>query len=87
MAMNGFVLGNAMAGYMSYFPRLAGTASAFAGAVRFGLGALAGAILSLLHDGTATPMLWGMAGCGLLTAGAYWLISVPAGQAETNHSS
>ncbi len=71
IAMAGVVMGNAMAGFMAFFPRLAGTASAFAGAGRFGFGAVAGSVTSLLHDGSALPLLLGMAGCGLLAAGTY----------------
>jgi MFS transporter, DHA1 family, multidrug resistance protein len=78
VAMNGFVLGNSMAGYMAFFARLAGTASAFAGAIRFGLGAVTGVAVSLLHDGSATPMLAVMAGCGVLTVVAYGMLCRPA---------
>jgi MFS transporter, DHA1 family, multidrug resistance protein len=74
IAMAGVVMGNAMAGYMAYFPRMAGTASALAGAGRFGFGALAGSVASLLHDGSALPLLLGMALCGLLAAGTYRLM-------------
>lgn len=38
------------------FPHMAGTASALLGTLQFGMGALAGATLSGLHDGTALPM-------------------------------
>jgi DHA1 family bicyclomycin/chloramphenicol resistance-like MFS transporter len=71
IAMAGIVMGNAMAGFMAYFPSMAGTASALAGAGRFGFGALTGSLVSLLHDGTALPLLLGMALCGLLAAGTY----------------
>jgi DHA1 family bicyclomycin/chloramphenicol resistance-like MFS transporter len=74
IAMAGIVMGNAMAGFMAFFPRLAGTASAFAGAGRFGFGALAGSLTSLLHDGTARPLVLGMAGCGLLAVATYALL-------------
>jgi MFS transporter, DHA1 family, multidrug resistance protein len=65
LGMAGLVLGNAMAGFMALFPRMAGTASAFAGAARFGLGALLGSLASLIHDGSARPLLLGMALCGI----------------------
>jgi DHA1 family bicyclomycin/chloramphenicol resistance-like MFS transporter len=74
IAMAGIVMGNAMAGFMAFFPRMAGTAAAFAGAGRFGFGALAGSVASLLHNGTALPLLAGMALCGLLAAGTYQLL-------------
>lgn len=74
MSMMGLVVGNAMASFMVFFPQMAGTASAFTGAARFGLGAIAGSLVSLLHDGTAMPLLLGMAGCGLLGAFGYRLL-------------
>jgi DHA1 family bicyclomycin/chloramphenicol resistance-like MFS transporter len=74
MAMAGVVMGNAMAGFMAYFPHMAGTASAFAGAGRFGFGALAGSVASLLHNGSALPLLLGMAVCGLLAVAIYRLV-------------
>jgi len=61
----GLVMGNAMAGFMAHFPHLAGTASAFAGSLRFGLGALMGSLASLAHHHSAAPLLIGMASCGL----------------------
>lgn len=75
LSMSGLVMGNAMAGFMADFPGLAGTASAFGGAVRFGAGALSGTLISLLHDGTATPLLIGMGLSGLL-GGAFYLLGV-----------
>jgi len=75
--MAGMVLGNAMAAYMTLFPRLAGTASALSGAVRFGFGATIGSLVSLGHNGTANPLLLGMALSGLLAVGSYWLLCQP----------
>jgi DHA1 family bicyclomycin/chloramphenicol resistance-like MFS transporter len=66
LGLQGIVLGNSMAGFMGLFPRMAGTASALAGASRFGIGAAAGSLVSLLHDGSARPMLIGMGLCALL---------------------
>ncbi len=74
MAVIGVVLGNAMASFMAFFPNMAGTASALTGAARFGFGALAGTLVSVLHDGSARPLLLGMAGCGLLGALGYRLL-------------
>jgi DHA1 family bicyclomycin/chloramphenicol resistance-like MFS transporter len=85
IAMAGIVMGNAMAGFMAFFPRMAGTAAAFAGAGRFGFGAVAGSLASLLHDGTALPLLLGMGLCGLLAAGTYLLLccrTLPARQLD-----
>ncbi|EXJ13387.1 Bcr/CflA family multidrug efflux MFS transporter [Imhoffiella purpurea] len=66
LGVTGVVLGNAMAGYMAFFSKSAGTASAFAGASRFGAGALMGTFASIGHDGTATPLLVGMGISGLM---------------------
>jgi len=74
ISMAGIVMGNAMAGFMAFFPRLAGTASAFAGATRFGFGALVGSVVSWLHDDTARPLLLGMGACGLLAVACYRLL-------------
>lgn len=71
LGMTALVIGNAMAGFMSDFPDLAGTASAFSGSVRFGFGALSGSLVSLMHDGTATPMLLAMGLSGLLGGCCY----------------
>jgi MFS transporter, DHA1 family, multidrug resistance protein len=78
LGMAGVVLGNSMAGFMAHFARMAGTASAFSGASRFGLGAIMGSLVSLAHTGTATPMLFGMGLCGLAAGGSYWLLCCPA---------
>jgi DHA1 family bicyclomycin/chloramphenicol resistance-like MFS transporter len=74
ISMAGIVMGNSMAGFMAFFPTMAGTASAFAGAVRFGFGALAGSVVSLLHDGSALPLLLGMGICGLAAVTLYRLL-------------
>ncbi len=66
VALMGLVL--PMAGVLSMqpFPALAGTASALMGSMQFALGALAGALLALLHDGTGWPMGVVMAGAASL---------------------
>ena len=74
LGMTGLVLGNAMASYMVYFVRLAGTASAFSGAARFGFGAAVGPLVSLAHDDTPRPLLLGMALSGLMAGVSYWLL-------------
>ena len=66
VALMGLVL--PMAGVLSMqpFPAVAGTASALMGAMQFALGALAGALMALLHDGTGWPMGAVMAGAAAL---------------------
>ena len=73
LSMAGLVMGNAMAGFMADFSTLAGTASAFAGAARFGAGALSGSLISLLHDGSALPLLLVMGASGVLAVTVYAL--------------
>jgi MFS transporter, DHA1 family, multidrug resistance protein len=74
LGMAGVILGNAMAGFMTHFPRMAGTAAAFYGATRFGIGAAVGSLVSLAHDTSATPLLIGMALCGLAAGAAHALL-------------
>ncbi|MDB5412762.1 MAG: Bcr/CflA family drug resistance efflux transporter [Rubritepida sp.] len=52
------------------FPQMAGTASALLGTLQFGLGAVAGSLVSALHNGTALPMALtlGIAGVAAVTA-------------------
>ena len=60
---------NTLAGALAVDPRRAGSTSALMGASQFGLGAVASAVASAFHDGTARPMGLVIAGC-LLLAGA-----------------
>ncbi len=66
---------NATSGALENFPHIAGTASALIGAIRFGTGALIGAAVGLLHDGTAAPMALVIAGCSVASAAAFWLLT------------
>ncbi|WP_424813890.1 Bcr/CflA family multidrug efflux MFS transporter [Roseococcus sp. YIM B11640] len=52
------------------FPHMAGTASALLGTMQFGLGAVAGSLVSALHNGTALPMALtlGIAGSSAIVA-------------------
>ena len=72
-----FIGANAMAGALAAFPHMAGTASALAGTIQFGLGALSGALVSGLFDGTALPMAAIIALAGLTSLFAHRLL-VPA---------
>jgi DHA1 family bicyclomycin/chloramphenicol resistance-like MFS transporter len=65
---------NAMAGALASFPHMAGTASALAGTFQFGLGALSGAAVGALHDGTALPMGLVVAFTGLASLLAHRLL-------------
>jgi DHA1 family bicyclomycin/chloramphenicol resistance-like MFS transporter len=47
---------NALALATEHYPHAAGSASALFGSIQFGVGALIGVVVGLLHDGTALPM-------------------------------
>lgn len=69
-----FIGANAMAGALAAFRHVAGTASALAGTIQFGLGALSGAAVGALHDGTAVPMAAVIAAAGLTSLLAHRLL-------------
>jgi len=56
LAMLSMVGANAVSGALALFPMRAGSAAALAGALQFGMGALSGAIVGWLADGTPGPM-------------------------------
>lgn len=70
IASLGFISPNASAAALTHQGRRAGTASALMGALQFLLATLAGASMSLWHDGSALPLAVVMGLCG---AGA-WLV-------------
>lgn len=55
-----------MAGAMRNADGNNGSVTALAGTSRFGLGAVSGVVVSLLHNGTFIPMLGTMATCGII---------------------
>lgn len=70
---------NATAGALEKFPHIAGTASALIGAIRFGTGAAVGALVGILHDGTAMPTAYVIAGCAVASAASYWFLTRDSG--------
>lgn len=66
LASAGFLLPNLTALAMSPFGEVAGSASALLGTLQFSIGAGAGTLVGLLHNGTAVPMTAVVAVCGLL---------------------
>jgi DHA1 family bicyclomycin/chloramphenicol resistance-like MFS transporter len=71
---------NALALAQEHYPHAAGSASALFGSIQFGIGAVIGVTVGLIHDGTALPM------AGLILAAAIaslvanrWLTRRPAG--------
>lgn len=65
IASTGFVGPNATAAAMAPYGGRAGSAAALLGAVQFACGAAAGALVGLLHNGTALPMVATIALCGV----------------------
>jgi DHA1 family bicyclomycin/chloramphenicol resistance-like MFS transporter len=65
LSCQGFSFPNSAALSMAPFSKEAGTASALMGAIQMGLGALAAALVGLLHATTALPMAGVMASCTL----------------------
>jgi len=75
MTPHNMVNANATAGALEYFPHIAGTASAMLGFIRFGTGALVGALVGYFHDGTALPMAYIIACCVIGSAAAFWFLT------------
>lgn len=65
IASTGLIGPNTTAGAMAPYARQAGSASAMLGAIQFGLGATASALVGLLFNGTAVPMAATIALCGV----------------------
>lgn len=61
------VSSNAMALILDEFPHMAGTASSLAGTLRCGVGAVVGALLSLISLSTAWPMIVAIAACAIIS--------------------
>ena len=73
----GLVNPNAMALTMEPFTKNAGSAAAMMGCMQMVSGAIASGLVSYLHNGTAMPMIWMMAGCsgvGLMILGGTTLL-------------
>jgi len=65
MSCMGFSFPNLAAAALAPFGRAAGSASAVLGTVQFAVGGLAGALVGLLHNGTALPMTAIIAVCSI----------------------
>ncbi|MBP6506100.1 MAG: multidrug effflux MFS transporter [Opitutaceae bacterium] len=65
IASAGVIFPNIPALAMTPFGAVAGSASAFMGTLQYGLGGVAGTLVGLLHDGTARPLAFVVAGCSL----------------------
>ncbi|MCZ2722837.1 Bcr/CflA family multidrug efflux MFS transporter [Marinomonas sp. 15G1-11] len=70
------VLGSTLvAGALSHAENNNGSVTALAGTTRFAAGALSGTLVSVLHNGTVTPMLVIMATVGILSFISFWFIA------------
>lgn len=83
LGCQGFVFPNTSALALNPFSKLAGSASALLGSIQLGIGAIASALVSFLHNETAMPMMGVMAGCALLS----YLILLLAPKGEKNKAS
>ncbi|MCE2570291.1 Bcr/CflA family multidrug efflux MFS transporter [Motilimonas eburnea] len=65
---------NCMTGILNDFSDIAGTATALSGTLRFGMGAVAGLIVSLFHSDNASTLAIGMAVSAILAITSYLLL-------------
>ena len=83
----GVINANAMALVLARLGHISGSASAVAGSLRFGLGAVAPVAVGLLYDGTPVAMVLVMMGCGVTALTCFLaaqLVAEPLQQAASN---
>jgi MFS transporter, DHA1 family, multidrug resistance protein len=68
----GIALPNSMAGALSPFPRIAGSASALMGFMQMGVGAVGSITVARLHDGTVTPPATALLCFAVIGFGLWW---------------
>jgi len=66
LCTTGLLYPNVTALALAPFDKAAGSASALLGTIQYALGASAGALVGMLHNGTAVPMTATMAACGVV---------------------
>ena len=66
LCTTGLLYPNVTALAMAPFDKAAGSASALLGTIQYTLGASAGALVGMFHNGTAVPMTATMAACGVV---------------------
>ena len=66
LCMTGLLYPNVIALAMAPFDQAAGSASALLGSIQYTIGATAGALVGIFHNGTALPMIAAMAACGVV---------------------
>lgn len=72
VGLNGLIVANSIAGALGHFPERAGAVSALVGAMQYGAGILASALVGAFADGTPWPMGWVIAIAGLGGAACAW---------------
>lgn len=72
MCGQGITVPNASALSLAPFSKLAGSASALLGALQLGIGAIASALVSILHNGTAMPMMIVLTLCAVVSIVVYY---------------
>ncbi len=77
IASLGFLSPNSTAAALATHGQQAGTASALLGTVQFGLATVAGTLVGAFHDGTARPLVFVMAACGVGAWLAHRLLIAP----------
>jgi DHA1 family bicyclomycin/chloramphenicol resistance-like MFS transporter len=71
VAAGGLVGPNTAAAALAPHGQAAGSASALLGTLQFSVGAVSGALVGVLHNGTALPMAAVMAGCAIAALSVY----------------
>lgn len=67
MSLRGIITANSVAGALANHPTRAGAAAALTGSAQYGFGFIAGALLSVLNDGTPRPLATVMCAFGVLS--------------------
>jgi DHA1 family bicyclomycin/chloramphenicol resistance-like MFS transporter len=75
VASRAFIRSNATAAALEFQANRAGTAAAMIGSLQFALGTAGGALLGVLHDGTARPFALTLAIFALLGLMAQWMLA------------
>lgn len=75
VGQNSIIGSNAMASILEKFPSIAGTANSMVGSVRFGIGAMVGSLVALIEMKTATPMLFTMTACSIISVAFYYFFT------------
>ena len=75
VGQNPLISSNATASILEKFPTMAGTANSLMGSVRFGVGAVMGSLVASFKMETATPMLYTMTACVVISALSYYFLT------------